>query len=632
MSSSIPGSYKPKIAADRRGETVSTLIDRSRGLGILLVFILIGGNGCGAIEDDATRGPGTVCDRDDDCPGDQSCQSGYCTVDEASSYEVDLRFFPPNSSRIPPQMGRDISLGTGPIHVALEPNIEASGCIEISGRMQAAPDGNVLFSRNGASGAFTSRSGPVEFTSGTDSRCPERDGEFNLDILPGSYDVTFLPDDRTNETPSEAYPPVTWLRRKFEKPRDDNSVSITNLSPLPSPSGLATINGALEYTAGSPGETGGNTTRLDRARVYAVGADDSSLESTVAVTDPEGNFTLKTLPEDEPTPYDLIVGPSARNPFVPKRRISGEEISVAGRDDLVIDEESSESPLSLQGVDVGRFPQVIRDDPPELRIEFEAPELDDEGSRENGSEDAKNESSEDAPVWTQFRVRLRSTDLREGTFSRTQSLSEDGTVSIAVLPVEFEGKLIPPSDSKIRPKTFTVDSDETLEPPPIELELKKNVEGRVLDSRGEPLVGAQIEWRLLSASSDRNENRRDSETREPTVVRTDSEGRFDAWLEPRAHQVLVVPPTEEGQPRTVTRIDAERIENGDSLSFNLAPPLLVRGRLFGEQYTRGETRTTPVSKTTIEVYDRHSGLETMLGRGTTDAEGRFHLIVPASEP
>lgn len=608
---------------------MSTLNDRPRGLGVLLVFALFVGGGCGALEADATQGPGSVCDRDDDCPGDQSCQAGYCTVDEASSYEVDLRFFPPNSSRIPPQLGRNISLGTGPLHVALEPNIEASGCIEISGSMQSAPDGNVLFSRSGASGAFTSRSGPVEFTSGTDSRCPERDGEFNLEILPGSYDVSFLPDDRTKETPSEAYPPVTWLRREFEKPRDGNSVSITNLSPLPSPSGLATINGALEYTAGSPGETGGNTTRLDRARVYAVGTDDSSLESTVAVTDPEGNFTLKTLPAEEPTPYDLIVGPSAQNPFVPKRRIPGDEISVAGRDALVIDEESSESPLSLQGVDVGRFPQVIRDDPPELRIEFVAPELDDEGS----SEEPKNDANEDAPIWTQFRVRLRSTDLREATFSRTESLSEDGTVSMAVLPVEFEGKLIPPSDSKIRPKTFSVDSAETLEPPPIELERKTRVEGRVRDSRGEPLVGAQIEWRLLGANSeDRNENRLGSNPPEATVVETNSEGRFEAWLEPRPHQALVVPPAEEGQPRSVTRIGAEQIENGDSLTFDLAPPLLVRGRIFGERYTRGETRTTPVSETTIEVYDHHSGLETMLGRGTTDEEGRFHLIVPAGDP
>jgi len=557
--------------------------------------------GCGG-DEPFHDGPasGSICRSSAACPGDQICRAGYCTIDDRSAIEVDARFSPPNSSSFLAQSIDNLTVGSEDpsLDVALEPSIVVSGEIAVDSDLGCVPGGELRFRRKNppgtAAGGFQSTRTTIE----PDSRT------YEVTLLEGLYDIRFNPANEQCEN-EDPYPPFVWSNRRLTGAGAD-------LESLPSSEALIPIQGQIEFSRVG----GGVLNEPKPAQVFAVGSNDPTVRTTTDITDTSdtaARFEIWALPSDQPVRYDLVVGPSPQAPptkAIATTRIESAELDTAGDSDgLVI--QGSGAPVNLNPVEVGPYPSVDADT---VDLTFEEPE----------------QVDADGVDWTEFRVVIEARDLKAGRLVRRGHLVEDGTFTATAWPPSaYVGWIFPPPNARLRPSRFEFEVP-TSGIEPVRLGMKTRVNGRVVDSRGDPLSGASVEATILADRTADIDVTRRLRSRRTATTRTDDEGRFSMWLEEANFRTVVQPKADAGLPRNVVRLATSEISGEADVEFRVPKPRLLRGQVFGKLFTSDGTRSEPIPKTRIEIQGARSQLHTTLARTRSRTEGFFSLLLPAS--
>lgn len=228
-----------------------------------------------ACEDSATVSPNT-CSMDSDCGSDQVCRYDFCVAPSSGPIDLGFRLVPPNTSTLQPQ-------SIVPARVSPEENISIAllSSVRVAGRLLFVNDQNQVRA-DGPLGVLTfeKRGGlnPVVKQQRLDT-----DSRYDLYVLPGTYTLTFVPDDL--ETP-----PRVWTDVSFNLDTDPQ---------LTIPARRLSVTGVI-YDTLVPGF---RSQAVPRARVVAL--TENGAGSTVAETDEAGFFRLFLLPQA--SVYDLRV-------------------------------------------------------------------------------------------------------------------------------------------------------------------------------------------------------------------------------------------------------------------------------------------------------------------------------------
>ncbi|MFB6263159.1 MAG: carboxypeptidase-like regulatory domain-containing protein, partial [Bradymonadaceae bacterium] len=225
------------------------------------------------------------------------------------------------------------------------------------------------------------------------------------------------------------------------------------------PSNLRSVQGNVVF---SPARGAGPDVRnVEGARVYAVSAD-GRFTSTVDRTDGSGRFSLRYPPDTGP--YDIRVERAGPTDWIPRTTFD---------DAITADNQSPR----LEPLDLGEFPGPDR----RLSVELQMSAAD---------------GTAGPSTWRGTTVVL-TTRLGRGLWRTSHPVETDGTVSLRVLPVEHEVRIRPRPDAAVGPRTLSIDFGENVPEDAIELPATPVVEGRVRDSLGKPLAGADLEFEPL---------------------------------------------------------------------------------------------------------------------------------------
>jgi hypothetical protein len=557
----------------------------SRGLQVVLLAMVLGLMACSADADmGGLSGAGDNCEAKSDCPAEQICRDGFCSEASPGQTTLNLRFIPPGSSTFLPQYveGASVSLDqrTG---FRLKRGITVTGGngtgdnntgIVFDDGMR--PSGSIIFRPYGLHDNLFVRETEVDA------------GAFSADISPGHYAVTFFPRDRS------AFPPVKWPNEHFTS----DAVFEREIS-----SDYVEISGTLVREE----SVGADAVGVANAQVYATSADGDH-SSTQVVTDEDGKFLLKVEPDTGV--YDVRVVPAFSEAFVPSKDFH-ESFEVTESACIGPDEREA-NPCRVR-LSLGAYPsQTIA-----VPVKLVPP------------------SQHDGDInWESTSLVVRG-PLGEGEFRRKYSVDADGRADIEVYPSTsspdelisgYSLEVIPPVTSSLARKTIELDdSIEMSSVNTIELNRKRRLDGLLVDSLGEPVSAAKLEFRLASDESSSSDAR-------SLTVNSDPDGAFEVWLEPAAFDVLITPSASSGQPRVFERIDADVISNGDELIFELPEPRVVLGSIIGAPDTDGEQSVESedlvgIGEVTVEVYRVIRGRSVVLGQARSDAEGNFRMAI-----
>lgn len=539
-------------------------------LAALLLATLAAASGCGGNEDDDPERREPVCYASSDCADGQVCRSGWCTAPKASTGKLHFLFSPPEDSTYVPQMVTDVKISaTERADFALEPGVAVDGRITYSSSDQLGPESGTL--------VFRRRDGK---SSRLNHQVPVRRGKFSALVAPGRYDLSFVPDD-----PGRVVGRV-WTNREFTS---DTQLQLR----LPRTEDLDTIKGSISFRGGLAGAT---RQWVQGARVFAVSSDGEQT-STVDTTDEKGRYTIGVIPGKKS--YDLHVRPVSADQLFP-RAVFEDAFSA-----------SLEADTTNVSVSLGSFVHQS------LRVKFnlKAPK-----------------NLEQSFTWAGTEV-VAEAKLGKGTFTRTATIKGDGTSStleLTLLPANYRVRVVPPRKSRLAPRTFEFDLVDAVGTKSLDLETKRSIDGKVVDSRGRGVDGVELEFRPRKQPG-YQENEPQREPR-PVSVTTGSDeapspGRFEVWLEQRPYLIAAIPPNGSGHPAGYFDVTGEGLEEAQTLTFELPPPVLTSGRVFG----RSSDSVDPLSGTRIEVLREIDGEIVPVGRAKTDGNGRFQLILPAAQ-
>lgn len=231
--------------------------------------------GCTEVSGDS-KTPGVRCIADSECPTQLICRYDVCVSSEVVPRELSFRLVPPNSTTWKPQ---SVSASTvdvdEPVTIALVPSIRVAGkLLYVNESNQVRPDGPsgvLTFRREGQNQSL-------------EQYRVESDSRYSTFLLPGRYDVSFIPED-------SSAPPVGFGTRDFVLDTDPElTVPVRSVS----------VTGSLRD---SPGP-GIRAEAVRDASVVAVSRTTGAL-SSVGTTDAQGFFTFNVLPQADL--YDLRV-------------------------------------------------------------------------------------------------------------------------------------------------------------------------------------------------------------------------------------------------------------------------------------------------------------------------------------
>ena len=548
---------------------------------LLIAALAIAAAACGSTEPDPVeRVGGEVCNRDRGCPDRQVCEVGYCTRPAAKLPAVRFQFVPPSSSGYSPQATGGVTVHTQrPLDFALEPNVTVEGTITFSGGGNSSlkgPSGPLTFERKGGDDTLFDVQTQVD------------DGTFSTMILPGDYDLLFSPED---------YPSRTWRNFSFTANREldaDDGLSVDAESEL------ARIQGTVVYYP--QGDSSGlEPVPVPSAEVLGVSVD-GRFTTTVDITsdgstsDDEGSFSLLAYPGSGP--YDLIIDPGPETVLPKVRKPSAFDVK-----------EGTDKFLTSDKTSIGTYSHLSVDGPkPTFSFQLALP----------------GDLSNDDVEWETTRIVAEAAPSALGgesgqkQFRRETSVEAGGRVKLALIPAKYVIWAYPPSDSPLASTKFNVDlvggSASTLSG----WKRKRTIEGRVVDTTGSPVSDARVEFWPNGLPDGKYRDRLKVSTT------TGGDGTFSADLEPRDHDVVVRPPSGSGLPRHKVMIPAKKLEDGTEVDLRLPEPMLLQGSVHGAS----SEAARPIEGTAVSAtIDRGDGRQ-LLGKATTDEEGRFFMIVP----
>ena len=488
---------------------------------LLLALLAACGADAGA---DAAGGrhdtPPVLCTLDAQCPGDQVCQSGACSVAVAERV-FDITFLPSNGSIFPAQRIQNIQTKPAErLDFVLESSVNVTGRLVANGKDTfASEQATLIFERMDAGGGAIVR-----------PQVNVQDGTFTVDLLPGAYDITCI-------FANPQLPKRLWRGRQI----GESSTEL--LLPLPLPGLIREAR--YTVTRREPGimPTASAIVPVVGARVLATTA--SGQTSTVGVTDESGNVTLRVWSDVEEA-YEVRIGPNAPDALMPS-------VSYPG---LLRPGGDGGEPV---GIGMGQWSQ--REVTLELDFLSRLTELDIELSEAR--------IVFEAPV-------------EQGRFVLSRSLERRGQ-PLNVMPLKYEVTIYPQSTSIYGPLRFSWDatSPEALYAFAQALDRgkfpkKQQVLFKLLQSQGLPLQGAQL---LLTPKTQGSSAQVDLA---PQVIDSSVDQTLSAWLEPGVVYEVQVQPADSGQPQGLFLVQAPvpASQTSKVQTLQLAAPLVIFGSVL----------------------------------------------------
>lgn len=402
------------------------------GGGVLMSVLALGA--C-AIDADDSKVPaelGPQCTSDSECTGEKVCRTGLCSVPGSEVREIGFRLIPPNSSSLRPQVAAPSSIELDEsISLGMRPSVR------VEGRLLYNDAGGVTSS--GPTGTLTFRRQEPYFSGFSQQYAVEEDSTYSILVLPGSYDVTFTPDD-------ERVPGQIWQGLDF---RLDTNPQLT----LPARSQRVKI-----AVIDLPGPDRNVPVNLEGARIVGISQATGATSSTT-IADASLNYELALYPDSGL--YDVRVSSSTET----------------GVREVVI----------YDAIDcTDRCPDIV-----ELNLAETA------GPRVNTTL----ELTTDTTAADLHQTRVETIGRFEwGAWSQRTNLEEGQRVEIFAPAGQYDVSISPPAESTIASATRQFETTPGEFRHEFYLESKRLFESTVVSAAGEPVPGAQAEFEPVDAS------------------------------------------------------------------------------------------------------------------------------------
>lgn len=512
-----------------------------------------------------------TCQSDAECAPGLICRLDICSATATTTRKLEFTFLPSNASGYLPQRTGALNINPNDeLSFELLPSLKVEGTISRSDDPQPT-SGTLIFERS------EEQNKERLYTRQSDVR----QGSFLVELVPGEYDVTFLPSD-------DRLPPRVWRDQRFELNSD---FSRALLIPR-------TISGNVSYREPSA-DPNALPRFVPQAKVVAVSRDTGDL-STIGYTDDQGYFTLNVWPDTGV--YDLVVAPSKPDALVPTVVFS-EALDTSG-------------PNATQALSLGEYTAQG------ARVLLTLP-------------DSVKEQLDFSPA--DLRITLRAS-LGKGTlqlnarFAQIGSLGRDDeslwALDVELLPLNYEIELTPPASSRYARTTITrALSNLSDDPIILSLNEKLPIQGQLLyqGPGGESMPSVNTEIKIsLKQETKKVGGLNSNDQQDPILVTTDEQGRFYTHLEARDYELEVTPRAETGQPKQFYSLEAAQVEEtaqGRDLIWQLPSPVVVAGTVYDDLY-RGQADLA------VQIHEVYEGKRRLVAQGQTSRQGVFKLVLP----
>jgi|GEM_PF-3337603 len=604
----------PQISAPRR----KTLVAWRAGFVLSCVLAAAFGAGCASDDSSANLNAGFAgapgCSASAECPLEQICRANLCSNANTAPATLNFRFIPPGNSDYLPQYHEFVQVHPDqPTDFLLRPALsvrsgdidqaEHPGGIRYAGSPLRGPAGTLIFRPVDVQNSLFIRETHVDF------------GTFHARLNPGDYSLTFVPNDR------EALPKKTWAPQTFT----NNTILLRTLLH---PSDYLEVSGTLARDVILASGQAIPGRQVPDARIYARSST-GEYHSSIATTDANGYFTLKVEPNTGR--YDVFVVPASSDSMLPSTELAG--AFLAGSTDCETVDGATVSACNLGQLSLGAYPP----EPIKFQIQL------------TSSRGFEGEFS------LQGTMVLIHGALGTGEFSHKFPVGANGIAELAVFPSAWSNselgnytlEVIPPAHSPFARTEISLNGAlQTEALASFELGLKEKKSGQLLSANGLPMANASLEFRRTSEPQARPETGNnnldddspgedpnefvDADDRRAFSVTTDETGHFEVWLLPADYSVEAIPAQNSGQPRLHRTLSAAQVEDAQDILFELPEPQVIFGSLFGRQEA-GTEQLVGLGEVGVEAYTVIDGRTVVLGQALSWQDGRFEMIIPASD-
>ncbi|MBN1947432.1 MAG: carboxypeptidase regulatory-like domain-containing protein [Bradymonadales bacterium] len=444
------------------------------------------------------------------CPDEQTCLSnGFCGP-VAQTVTLALRVQPDAQSGLLEQHFTDLVMtpDMDPIDITLHQPTSVQGRIYINAEQPVPVTGaRVLFRLKGGMPNL-----PLTRETTTDAVS----GEYQIELVPGTYQVTILIDDA-------AFPPFREGELTVSGGIFHWSISLTDPDSYYLIQGqlVRMRSGVLEEEAESP---------ISGATVSLESVPGGTAVSTSALTDVAGHFSVRVPPGERE--YAIRISPSEENKLIPNLTL--EQVSIA------------------ESVDLGVILAGEWADPVQI------------GGIVNGL----NGIATPVAGATFF---LRS-EMESGTFSRIALTGTDGSFSEQIIPGDYQITVVPPAIVDWAATTFQQSWHQSQLDQQFDLAQKPVLQGVVTGPDGLGLAGITMSATPIGYPVS-------SLSLNPVQDETDSNGLFQLRVHPGRQLILAIPASNSCMS-PVVEDSIEVSQSGVQLSIQLQEYGCITGRIL----------------------------------------------------
>lgn len=547
------------------------LLDTRLRLALLIAGTLFAW-GCSMALDGVSDGTGTtvICASDDECEVG-TCQFGICAAEPPAELEIALLLEPPafrsdlNALHV---TSLPVTLGSSLPDYALRPPIPVRGVVLFNAV------GEDVGSPVEAELRFSSNRGIPGFEFEATTRSSGATGEYEIELPPGSYDVSIEP-DRADVSQTTAFDVDIRMESEF-KPFS-----------IPAPGQYVIVSGRLERETNA-------AIPVAAAKVFARTVDGRH-ETTVDITDEDGRFVILAPPSE--SQFILHVRPTDESTWVPSATFE----PIAFDDDVL----GTDLRLSL-----GPWTEPVP-----VRMQIETPD------GRPVSDAVLDLRSELEPTAT----RADGPGLTAGTYRLdipAERVDDDGVAAVLLPPGRAEIYAAPLDPTLGIGVPVVIDVGDEADPSYVRVVIEERhaVSGRVVSPDGEGVAEVVIDASLRSSDLLPLNRYGVPSSAFGASTTSDYDGDFALRAQPGEWDIDVFPPQGSGLARMRTSMTMAR-GPVDDLVITLPEAGVVQGRLLDDE-------NEPLAGASVQAFILGDGEAVPLGEGTTDVDGVYRLVLP----
>jgi len=543
-------------------------------------------------EDSANGAMEPRCTSDLDCDANASCQGGVCGDVSSTEISIGLRILPPEfRSDLVRQQVTDVPARIG---YAL-PDYSLSQPIQLSGFL--AYDDTSTSDPVVADIRLRAVTGIRGLHYATNVRTIGEESVFAVSLPPGQYDVTIIP-DRANVPQSTFRREVRARGSSTNCPTD--VLCQSEVFVLPAPGRYERLQGALFQRTPQLVPVAG-------ARVFAT-SDARTFESTSALTDESGNFTLFVHPEASDLTFHVRPTENARIPSAEFVTIEMPDSENRDRIDLWLGDWSRV--IDVEGQVRSADGRPVADALVSARMTIEAADEASGGVTTQSGSFTQRIGPESIASDGAFRLQLP-----PGDYTITAA-SMDGTRGLAG-PLQLS--LASPSNLPIADRETDAPRDAPIDPINLTLPSPVSFSAIIVDAKGVPLPGVILVADLVRVNELDIESYGVPAAAFAAATETDHDGRLELPLVPGDYRLTLT--SDKTTPRTRDEVWLSVTSDVRDKVIVLRTGGLVSGRVT-------DANGAPLPGATVEAYLSMDDVPRLIGTAVTDESGTYRLPLP----